>query len=158
MALVGGLAAACAGASWVGKAAAILATGIQPPMLFELAPLLMAVAVLGLAWQLPASAQRTTSARVAVVASIAAMPVLLDEVTPLPAFVTRAGMATANLLVLVGLAVVGVYLHRHLRRVLPLLLALMTVPAVMAGGALMMLLANAHSRYPSSCSAQLGRH
>lgn len=136
VALFGGLAAVAAGGCWVAKAGGILAAGLQPPILFELAPLLMAVAVLALAWQLPPSARRTTSVGLAVLAAAAATPVLLDELAPLPHLVTGAGMAAANLLVLIGLALVGGHLHA----VLPLLLAVITVPAVIAGGLLMMLL------------------
>ncbi len=140
MVLLAGIAAFTAGAFWVAKGAAIIATGVQPPILFEAAPALMAVAVFGLAWQVPRSLRRRTALGVSTAAFLAAMPVLLQLIVPVPESVAGAGMATANVLVLVGLALVGLYLRRHRRVVLPIVLAIATVPAVMAGGFLMMLL------------------
>ena len=139
-ALTGGAAAVAAGVCWIVKGGAILSTGVQPPVLFEAAPLLMAVAVVGLALQLRTSRVRAVAVTLGIVAVAAATPVIADEVTSLPAMVTGAGMALAQLCVVVSLAVAGVQLRRGRRAVLPLALAIGTVPAILVGGLLMAVL------------------
>ncbi|CAN5216777.1 hypothetical protein BH20ACT5_BH20ACT5_04150 [soil metagenome] len=129
-----------AGSCWIAKGGAILIAGVQPPVLFEVAPLLMAVAVVGLARQLPVSRVRAVAVTLGVIALAVATPVVADEVTSLPRMVTGAGMALAQICVVVGLAVAGWPLRRRQRAVLPLALATATVPAIVLGGLLMAVL------------------
>jgi cytochrome bd-type quinol oxidase subunit 2 len=74
--VAGGIAAVAAGLCWVVKAVAILATGQQPALLFELAPLLMACAILVLGQQLPPGKPRIVCAVVATTATVAGVAVL----------------------------------------------------------------------------------
>lgn len=123
-----------AGLCWTVKAVAILATGQQPALLFELAPLIMAFAVLVLGRQLPPGKPRTISAVVATAALLAGVAVLVGQVMPLPADAYGIAMAGANLLILVGLVTAGLSLRTRLGAHLPLVLGLVTVPALLIGG------------------------
>lgn len=129
-----------AGLCWAVKALAILATGRQPPLLFELAPLLMAVAVLVLGGQLSPARPRTVSVVVATAGLLAGLLVLGGQVMPLPAVAYGIAMAGVNLLVLVGLVIAGLTLRRRLEVHLPLMLGLFTIPALLIGGLLAELL------------------
>ena len=130
----GGIAAVAAGLCWTVKAVAILLTGDQPALLFELAPLLMAIAVLVLGQQLPSGGPHTTVAFMATAALLAGVAVLAEQVMPLPTVVYGIAMAGANLFVLVGLVTAGLSLARRLQARLPLVLGLVTVPALLVGG------------------------
>jgi hypothetical protein len=132
--VVTGAAAAAAGLCWLVKAVAILATGNQPRLVFELAPALMAVAVLGLARHLPPGRVRTVSSRAAAVAVGAGVTVLAGQVLPLPELVDAAAMATANVGVLACLVLAGLSLRRGRGAHLPLFLGVATVPALLLGG------------------------
>ncbi len=137
LATIGGAAAVTAGLCWIGKGGVILVAGVQPPLLFEVAPVLMALSVLALGRHLPPARPRTACTFVAAAAAAAALPVLADEAVPLPAAVTGTAMAAANLLVLGGLAIAGTHVRRLVRGLagtLPLALALATVPALLLGG------------------------
>ena len=123
-----------AGLCWTVKAVAILATGHQPALLFELAPLLMAIAALMLGQLLPPGRPRIVCAGAAAAALIAGVAVLADHVMPLPTVAYSTAMAGANLLVLVVLVIVGLSLRRRLDRRLPLALGLVTLPALLVGG------------------------
>lgn len=133
MQLAGGIAAVAAGTCWAVKAVAILLTGRQPALLFELAPLLMALAVLALAWQLPAGRCRRISVGAATMALLGGVVVLLDQALPVGDVAYGVAMGGANLLVLLGLVVAG-NLLRRMGDTLPLALGLVTVPAIVAGG------------------------
>lgn len=130
----GGIAAVAAGLCWTVKAVAILAAGQQPPFLFELAPSLMALAILVLGAQLPPGRPRTICAVVAPAALLAGLAVLIGQVMPLPTVAYGIAMAGANLLILVGLVAAGLSLRGLLEVHLPLWLGLVTVPALLIGG------------------------
>jgi hypothetical protein len=132
--VAGGIAAVAAGLCWTVKAVAILATGQQPAFLFELAPVLMAFAILVLGWQLPPGKPRTICAVVATAALLAGLAVVTGQVMLLPAIAYGIAMVGANLLILVGLVIAGLSLRRRLGAHLPLVLGLVTFPALLVGG------------------------
>lgn len=123
-----------AGLCWTVKAVAILVTGHQPALLFELSSLLMAVAVLFLGQQLPPGKRRAVCVRVAAGALLLGLGVLIDEVMPLPTVAYSIALAGANLLILACLIMVGLSVRRRLGSPLPLVLGLVTVPALLLGG------------------------
>jgi ABC-type uncharacterized transport system permease subunit len=132
--VAGGLAAVTAGLSWTVKAVAILATGDQPALLFELAPLLMAVAVLVLGQQLPPGKARAVCVGLAALALVGGVAVLAGALVPLPTVAYGIAMAGANVSILVSLVTAGLSLRRRLGAQLPLVLGLATVPALLLGG------------------------
>ncbi len=137
LATMGGAAAVTAGLCWIGKGGVILVAGVQPPLLFEVAPVLMALSVLALGRHLPPGRPRAACTVVAAAAVAAALPVLVDEAVRLPAAVSGTAMSVANLLVVGGLATAGARVRRLVHGLagsLPLALALATVPALLLGG------------------------
>lgn len=146
---IGALAAIAGGAAWAIKAAAILATGAQPPLLFELGAPLLVVAVAGLHATV---APQTRGARVGLASLMGAVLCLLAGIVmaaarpawrPVDDSLTPVGaMAFAGaLLVLVSLALIGrrAQVERALpgrARHLPLALAIGALPALALGGAL----------------------
>jgi len=132
--LSAGGAAVAAGLCWTVKAVAVLTTGHQPTMLFELAPLLMTIAVLGLGQQLPPGKPRIVASSVAAAALLASLGVLAGQVMPLPEVVYGIAIASANLAILVSLVTAGLSLRHHRDSYLPLGLGLTTVPALLIGG------------------------
>lgn len=132
--LAGGIAAVVAGLCWTVKAVAILVTGQQPALLFELAPSLMAVAVLFLGQQLPPGNRRILCVGMATGALLLGVAVLTDAVIALPTVAYSIAIAGANLLILACLVTVGLSVSRRLGSHLPLVLGLVTVPAILFGG------------------------
>ena len=119
---VGALAAIVGGACWAVKAAGILITGVQPPVIYDVAPLFFPVTVLGLYSLL--DAPRSGSARSGLVlaccAELAALILVVgllvgppewspngNTVTVLTPFTAVASLAT-----LVGLCLLGVVVRR----------------------------------------------
>jgi hypothetical protein len=137
-ATAGGLAAIAAGVSWVVKGGTILATGIQLPLLFESAPVLMALAVLALSQELPHSRHRTVCRGAAGMALVFALPVPIGQLTMLPDVVTGIAIAAAILLTLLALGIGGINLRQQRGALLPLVLAVATIPALLVGGLLAM--------------------
>lgn len=80
----GGLAMVVGGLFWVIKASAILLVEVQPPLIFEVAPLFFALGLLGLYLQLPPSAGRLglTGVVIASVALVARLAATIYEAMP----------------------------------------------------------------------------
>lgn len=143
LARLGAVAAAAGGASWTVKALAILATGRQPPLLFEIAPLFFAGGLIGL--RLVAAAHAGRAGRIGGwIASVALLLAVADLLVPQGATSEETFSPLTFLtflLVLLALVLLGVptwrrmLLERPAHR-LPLLLGALTFPAVAVGGAL----------------------
>jgi hypothetical protein len=134
---IGGLAALSGGLLWGAKSASILLTGYQPPVVFDVAPVLFALTVVALASGLGTGIARAAQA-VGGIAFVAGAVALASELSGefwAPALAgTMAG-------VIVGLAMVGVEIRRgpeSNRTVgnLSLVLGLVFAPAVLIGGVL----------------------
>jgi hypothetical protein len=137
-ATIGGLAAITAGACWVVKGGTILAIGVQPTLLFDLAPVLMALAVVGLAQELPPSRHRTLCLGAAALALVFGLPVAIGELIPLSDMITGIGTAAAIVLIVLALGIGGIKLRQQHGALLPLVLAVATLPALLVGGLLAM--------------------
>ena len=132
--------------AWIVKALAILATGDQPPVLYETAPLLFAVGLVGLRVLLgPAGA----TARMGGLAAWAAVLLALASLAPDAGSASSEGdfsplVLATFLCILAGLVLLGLPARRRAdlprpARVLPLLLGLLTFPLTAVGGALSVL-------------------
>ena len=144
-------AAVVAGSFWIVKAASILLTGDQPPLVFELAFVLFPVALIGL---YAASGRRggrlaTCGLALAIIAGVSAVVTGLgallgpddwtprgDTVTVLTPFIALAGLGTFVALLLLGLALRRTTALPARWRTLPLALAVSALPLMVIGGAL----------------------
>lgn len=143
---VAAAASALGGAAWVVKAAAILATGDQPPLVYETAPLLLAVGLLGVhAMLVPASTITRCGGWAAVVAVLLGLASLTTSVTSTTSDGGFSPLTLAtSVCTVAGLVLLGLASRRQTAlawpvRVLPLLLGVLTVPLLAVGGALAVL-------------------
>lgn len=149
LARAGALAAIIGGLAWVVKAAAILVTGDQPPVVFALGPPLFAVALIGLHARLEGRGGRLASAgRELAYLAIAASFVLLlarafaadllpageDDFTPLSPVIAATGLSTLAGLILLGLATRRTEVMPPGWRSLPLAMGVLIVPGMMVAG------------------------
>lgn len=143
---LGGLAAALGGACWLIKSGAILLTGDQPPVLFEIATVFFAVGVIGLLGQLPEGGRNLGRAglALAVIGLLAAVGSLIttrggteastdQDFSPL---IFIGFLATFIALLLVGIATRREKVLQAGWNLLPLGLALSLVPLMIVGGLL----------------------
>lgn len=136
---------------WLAKAGAILVSGAQPPLLFEGAPPLFAVGLVGLHAVLKGqpSALRTAGVWLAAMAIAAWLftvvwqlthtglnPTTDEFVIPTSLTLLATSFATIAGLVLLGLASLKAKPVAYSPRGLPLALGISYVPALIAGGAL----------------------
>ena len=140
---VGGIAAIVGGVCWVIKAAVILATGDQPPVVFEIAPLFFAVGVIGLYRSLQErSALAHVGAILAAVGVAATIGSLIEagagsqEAEEFSALILVSFLATFVALLLVGIPTMRQRSLRPKWHILPVVLFAALIPLMVIGGAL----------------------
>lgn len=129
---LGGVAAVLGGLAWAVKGAMILVGLDQPPLLFEAAPVLFGIALLGVAYSSrPPSRRRKASLGLAAVSVLAGLAALVSD---LVGEVAGVALAVSSLTLLMGLLA----LPRDGRRPAPLAwwIGVATVPALVVGGIL----------------------
>ncbi|MBA2725005.1 MAG: hypothetical protein H0U53_03350 [Actinobacteria bacterium] len=140
---LGGICAMLGGAFWVMKSVAILLTGIQPPLVFEIAPVLFAVGLIGLHARfrggggLPAAIGRTlagASGGLAVLGLVYSPPNSTDESFSPAIF--GAFLANIAALILLGIATRLTSAFPTRWSYLPLAMGVSTLPLMAVGGAL----------------------
>jgi hypothetical protein len=132
LARFGGVAALLGGLAWTVKGMVILVGGDQPPLLFEGAPILFGIGLLGVAYStMPPSRHRKASLGLAAVSALAGLAALVSEVV---GEVAGVALAVSSLTLLIGLLT----LPRHGRWPAPLAwwIGVAMVPALVVGGIL----------------------
>lgn len=151
LARVGAAAAILGGIAWTVKGVAILATGDQPPVVFELGPPLFAVGLIGLYARLGQSGRAAVAGLVLACVSILLAGVLLvawafasdalpdgeDDFTPLSLVIAGAGFSFIAGLVLLGLAARRALVLPRRWRSFPLAVGVFAVPGVTIGGGIL---------------------
>ncbi len=140
-----GFAAALGGALWVVKGGAILVTGDQPEYIFEVAPLLFALGLVGLHARLEGhgggsgrvgGALAWTSLALALVSAVVYLVTTDDEVFPLSATIPLTGLSILASLVLLGIAVRRVGALPGRWRSFPLSMGVAVLPLMVIGAIL----------------------
>jgi hypothetical protein len=129
------------GVAWFGKAAAILATGEQPPLLFEFAPMLFGFGLLGLRLRLTPSRSWLTRtggwfAAVALILSGGDLALGAAEEGAFSSLTLATSLAVLAALILLGVPTRRRAALPGVARVLPLTLGVATFPLLAVGGAL----------------------
>ena len=152
LAVAGGLAAVVGGLLWAVKAAAIMITRVQPPIVYEIAPLFFPIAVVGLyallngrrSWLALAGLASACAAELAAVASVLGLFLGPAEWTPTgsegsrPVTVLTPFIALAAYGALLGLLLVGIVIRRAASlpgkwAALPMFLAATAIPLIFLG-------------------------
>ncbi len=140
-----GFAAALGGALWVVKGGAILVTGDQPEYIFEVAPLLFALGLVGLHARLEGhgsgsgrvgGALAWASLALALVSAVVYLATTDDEVFLLSATIPLTGLSILASLVLLGIAVRRVGALPGRWRSFPLSMGVAVLPLMMIGAIL----------------------
>ena len=152
LACVGAAAAILGGVLWTVKGVVILATGEQPPVVFELGPPLFAVGLIGLYARLGRKGGRAAAAGLVLACvSLLLAGVLLvawafasdalpdgeDDFTPLSLVIAGAGFSFIAGLVLLGLAARRALVLPRRWRSFPLAVGVFAVPGVVIGGGIL---------------------
>lgn len=137
---LGGIAAVAGGLAWIVKGGMILAVGVQPPLLFELAPGLFAFGLLAVSLRLESRGMMRQAG--AVLAAFALVAGAVGLVAPADDGDFSPALLVSSLALIAGLTLLGVAARREslfgpgAASSLPLYLGLGTIPAVMVGGGL----------------------
>ena len=151
LARVGAAAAILGGIAWTVKGVAILATGDQPPVVFELGPPLFAVGLIGLYARLGQRGRAADAGLVLACVSILLAGVLLvawvfasdalpdgeDDFTPLSLVIAGASLSFVAGLVLLGLAARRALVLPRRWRSFPLAVGVFAMPGVGIGGGIL---------------------
>jgi hypothetical protein len=132
LARLGGVAALLGGLAWTVKGIVILVGGDQPPLLFECAPMLFGIGLLGVAYfTMPPSRRRKAPLALAAVSALAGLAALVSD---LAGEVAGVALAISSITLLIGLLT----LPRHGRWPAPLAwrIGVAMVPALVVGGIL----------------------
>lgn len=121
------------GLAWLVKAAAILAVGTQPPLLFEVAPVFFGLALVGLGVTMPRRSRRRSA--VVTLGTTATSSGVVSAVSELAGTVLDGSILVASLSLLVGLLLLGRHGPSAAHR-LGWVIGIAMVPAVLLGGVL----------------------
>lgn len=105
LAVLGGVSALIGGLAWTIKAVAILATGDQPPLVFEMAPLFFGIALTALALTSDLRGRRRTAA--IALGALTVTAGLVAGVTEVVGEVWGAGIGVSSLALIAGLLLLG---------------------------------------------------
>jgi hypothetical protein len=151
LAVVGAVVALVGGLFWCVKAVALMIMGLQPPVIYEIAPLFFPIAVAGLSALVegPTSRLRRAGLACAGLAELAAVVSVVglyfgpadwtptgESATVLTPFITLSAFGTFTGLLLVGIAIRRAVALPGLWRNLPMFLALTAVPVIGSGAIL----------------------
>lgn len=137
---LGAVSAMAGGLAWIVKGGMILSVGVQPPLLFEIAPALFAVGLLAVSRRLTSHGRMKKAG--AVLAAFALIAGIVSLVAPADDGEFSPALLVSSIALVAGLMLLGVPARREslfgpgAASSLPLYLGLGTIPALMVGGGL----------------------